>query len=119
MRAADTGSHKPLLDLASYGRPGPARRDTLTPVEVAQIGRTLTRHPEVMVKVLTHGARDAHGVGRHLDYIGRQGDVELLADDGSRLQGADAASDLVSDWDLEREEIRRRPALEAREFTWR
>ena len=40
-------------------------------------------------------------VRQHLAYVGRQGDVELLTDDGQRLQDRNAAADLVENWDLD------------------
>jgi len=97
-----------LLDLFSYARPGPGRRDRLSPAEVEQIARTVGRTPpEVMVKVLPRGAQTAGAVCKHLDYIGRKGELELETDDGERLQGRDAGERLVEDWDLDLESDRR------------
>jgi hypothetical protein len=75
-----------LLDLASYARRGPGRRDHLSQGEIAQIGRTVNRVPEVMIKVLPRGANDPRAVRKHLDYIGRKGEVELETDDGETLR---------------------------------
>ena len=97
----------PLFDLFSYARPGPGRRDRLSPTEVEQIARTVRRTPEVMVKVLPRGAQRAGAVCNHLDYIGRKGELELETDDGGRLQGRDAGEQLVEDWDLDLESDRR------------
>ncbi|PWT83210.1 MAG: hypothetical protein C5B58_06875 [Acidobacteria bacterium] len=58
-----------LLDIASYARPGPARRDRPSPAAIDLISRTIRRAPEVMVKVLTHGGRDLKPVQRYLAYI--------------------------------------------------
>jgi len=91
----------PLFDLVSRGRRGPGRRDRLSPAQIQQIARTVARTPEVVVKVLPAGANSVGAVHHHLAYVGRQGDVELLTDDGQRLQGRDAAADLVEDWDLD------------------
>ena len=44
---------------------------------------------------------------KHLDYIGRKGELELETDDGERLQGQDAGERLVKDWDLDLESDRR------------
>ena len=96
-----------LFDLFSYARPGPGRRDRLSPAEVEQIARTVRRTPEVMVKVLPRGAQTAGAVRKHLDYIGRKGELELETDDGERLQGQDAGERLVKDWDLDLESDRR------------
>jgi hypothetical protein len=96
-----------LFDLFSYVRPGPGRRDRLSPAEIEQIARTVRRTPEVMVKVLPRGAQTAGAVRKHLDYIGRKGELELETDDGERLQGRDAGEELVEDWDLDLESDRR------------
>jgi hypothetical protein len=104
----------PLFDLASYARPGPGRRDYLTPAQTQQIARTVSRTPEVMVKVLPRGANDLGAVRRHLDYIGRKGDVDLETDDGQTLRGAHVGTDLLEDWDLELDAHRGRADLVAR-----
>jgi predicted transcriptional regulator len=105
----------PLFDLASYARPGSSRRDHLSPQEIEQISLTVQRAPEVMVKVLTRGGQDLEAVRRHLSYLNRGGDLEIETDDGERLKGERVESDLVSDWDLELEEHRRRSKLGPRE----
>jgi hypothetical protein len=105
----------PLFDLASYARPGSSRRDRLSPQETEQISLTVRRAPEVMVKVLNRGGQDLKSVGRHLSYLNRGGELAILTDDGEWLKGEGVESDLVSDWDLELEEDRRRSKLGPRE----
>lgn len=95
------------FDLFSYARRGPGRRDHLTPAEIEQISRTVDRAPEVMVKVLSRGAQTTGAVRKHLDYVGRKGNLELETDEGERLQGRDAGEELVEDWDLDLENDRR------------
>jgi hypothetical protein len=63
----------PLFDLFSYPRRGPGRTDQLSRRQIDQIGRTVRRTPEVMVKVLSRGAENAKAVRRHFNYIGRKG----------------------------------------------
>jgi hypothetical protein len=104
----------PLFDLASYARRGPGRRDHLTPAQTQQIARTASRTPEVMVKVLPRGANDLGAVRRHLDYIGRKGEVDLETDDGQTLRGAHVGEDLLEDWDLELDVQRSRADLVSR-----
>jgi len=87
--------------LLSRGRRGPGRRDHPSPAQIKQIARTVVRTTEVMVKVLPAGANSVAAVRQHLAYVGRKGDVELLTDDGQRLQDCDAAADLIEDWDLD------------------
>jgi hypothetical protein len=104
---------EPLFDIVSYGRGGP--RETggrLTPAQVEQIRRTVQRAPEAVVKVLPKDANDLRAAGRHLDYIGRYGKLELETDDGDRLQGRIGKA-LLSDWDVDIDEVRRQSKLAA------
>lgn len=105
---------RPLLDIASWARKGPGRRDLLSPAEVELIARTVHRVPEVMVKVLTRGGHDLGAVRRHLEYLDRKGELDLETDDGQRLAGKGVERGLLEDWDLDVEQDRRTAALEAR-----
>lgn len=104
---------EPLFDLVSHGRGGP--RDTgrhLTPAQIEQIRRTVQRAPEAVVKVLPRDSNDLKAVGKHLDYIGRNGKLELETDDGARLSGR-AGRALLDDWDLDIDDVRRQISLVA------
>jgi hypothetical protein len=104
---------KPLLDIVSYGRGGP--RETggrLTPAQVDQIRRTLQRVPEAVVKVLPRDSNDLKAAGKHLDYIGRHGELEFETDDGERLQGRIGKA-ILEDWDLDIDDVRRQGDLAA------
>jgi len=105
----------PLFDLASYARSGSSRRDHLSLQETEQISLTVRRTPEVVVKVLTRGGQDLKAIGRHFSYLNRGGELDIETDDGERLKGEGVESDLVSDWDLDLEEDRRRSKLGPRE----
>src|SRR3984893_13105817 len=113
-RLIDVGGARPLLDISSYARRGPGRRDRLSQDEIELIARTVRRTPEVMVKVLSRGGQDLKAIGRHLGYLNRGGDVEIETDDGQRLSGEGVEKDLLEDWDLDLEEHRRNAALESR-----
>jgi hypothetical protein len=104
---------RPLLDIASYARRGPGHRGRLSPEEIAHIGRTVCRTPEVMVKVLSKDSNDLRSVARHLNYIGRRGELELETDNGDRLQGRDVGQRLVEDWDLDLDQDRQDSPLTA------
>ena len=104
---------RPLLDIASYARRGPGRRDHLSHDETELIERTARRTPEVMVKVLSRGGQDLRAVGRHLDYLNRGGEVDIETDDGQRLSGKGIERELLEDWDLDLEEHRRKADLES------
>ena len=112
-RLIDLGA-KPLLDVASYARRGPGRRDHLSQDEIELISRTVRRTPEVMVKVLSRGGQDLKAVGRHLAYLNREGEVEIETDDGQYLSGKGVEKELLEDWDLDLEQYRRKADLESR-----
>ena len=104
---------EPLFDLVSHGRGGP--RETgrhFTPAQVEQIRRTVQRAPEAVVKVLPRDSNDLKAVGKHLDYIGRYGKLDLETDDGERVSGR-AGRALLDDWDLDMDEVRRQATLAA------
>jgi hypothetical protein len=111
-RLIDLGA-KPLLDVASYARRGPGRRDRLSHDEIELIARTVRRTPEVMVKVLSRGGQDLKAIGRHLGYLNRGGEVDIETDDGQRVSGKRGEEDLLEDWDLDLEEHRRKADLES------
>jgi hypothetical protein len=104
---------RPLLDISSDARRGPGRRDHFSPEELAHIGRTVRRTPEVMVKVLAKDSNNLRSVARHLNYIGRRGELELETDDGERVQGRRAGQELVEDWDLDLDQDRQDSKLSA------
>jgi hypothetical protein len=91
---------QPALDIVSYGRRGPGHPDRFTTEQVAQIGRTVRRAPEVMVKV-SGGGRSPGAFLAHLRYISRRGELQVETDDGERHQGREVPAMLVEDWDLE------------------
>ncbi|MDY6949326.1 MAG: relaxase/mobilization nuclease domain-containing protein [Pseudomonadota bacterium] len=100
---------RPILDLISYGRAGPGARLALTPAQIAQIHRTVSRAPEVVVKVTGGGgSTTGRGVNAHFSYIGRRGELEIETDDGQRLTGRGVGRHLIDDWDLDLEEDRKR-----------
>jgi MobA/VirD2-like, nuclease domain len=104
---------EPLFDLVSHGRGGP--RDTgrhFAPAQIEQIRRTVQRAPEAVVKVLPRDSNDLKAVGKHLDYIGRNGKLDLETDDGERLSGR-AGRALLDDWDLDIDDVRRQASLAA------
>ncbi len=103
---------EPLLNIASYARGGPGTANRLTPEQVEQIRRTVHRAPEAVVKVLPRSSNDLKAVGKHLDYIGRQGHLALESDDGQQLHGR-IGKDLLEDWDLDIDDVRRQGNLSA------
>jgi Relaxase/Mobilisation nuclease domain len=112
-RLIDLGA-KPLLDIASYARRGPGRRDHLSQDEIELVSRTVRRTPEVMVKVLSRGGQDLKSISRHLGYLNRGGEVDIETDDGQHLSGKGVERELLEDWDLDLEEHRRKADLESR-----
>jgi hypothetical protein len=104
---------RPLFDIRSYARYGPGRRDHFPRAELEIIARTVKRTPEVMVKVLTHGGQSLKAVGRHFNYLDRDGELAIETDDGQQLKGEGVEDFLIEDWDLDLEEDRRTPNLRA------
>lgn len=88
------------LDIVSYGRRGPSAPKVFSPEQVAQLDRTARGAPEVMVKV-SGGGKDAGGVQAHFEYIDRHGTLEIETDDGQRLLGDEASTELMRDWNLD------------------
>ena len=103
---------EPLLHIASYARGGPRAADRLTPSQIEHIRLTVNRAPEAVVKVLPRSSNDLKAVGKHIDYIGRRGNLELESDDGERLRGRIGAT-LLEDWDLDIDYVRRQGDLAA------
>lgn len=94
----------PLLDIGSYGRAGQSHGE-LSPAQIEYIRRTVHRAPEVMVKVLNQGAANLKAVAGHLNYLARNGEVEIETDDGQHLKGKGVAEGLIENWDLDLEEV--------------
>jgi Relaxase/Mobilisation nuclease domain len=104
----------PLLDIASFGRSGPhGEIGRLNSAQIEHIRLTVWRAPEVMVKVLPRASNDLKAVGKHIDYIGRKGALELESDDGELLGGR-IGNDLLNDWDLDIDDVRRQTDLSAK-----
>lgn len=103
---------EPLLNIASYARGGMRAPDRLTPSQVEQVRRTVQRVPEAVVKFLPRDSNDPKAAGKHLDYIGRYGELELEDDDGERMQGR-LGNAFLEDWDLDLDEVRRQSGLTA------
>ena len=103
---------EPLLNIASYARGGPRAANRLTPSQIEHIHLTVNRAPEAVVKVLRRSSNDLKAVGKHIDYIGRRGNLELEGDDGERLRGRIGAA-FLEDWDLDIDDVRRQGTLAA------
>ncbi|MDD5581333.1 MAG: hypothetical protein PHY16_18950 [Methylobacter sp.] len=91
------------LELWSQGRKGPPAPPLFnpsSPESMAALQRTLDRVPEVMVKV-TGGGRDTGTAQAHIDYIDRQGQLDVHTDEGELLTGKDVSTFLVEDWKLD------------------
>jgi Relaxase/Mobilisation nuclease domain len=91
---------RPFLDIFSAGRAGPAESSGLGGAQIEQIRRTVSRTPEVMVKVTTGGGRTVGAVAAHLSYISRHGRLEIETDEGERVSKEDQKA-LLRDWHLE------------------
>jgi hypothetical protein len=92
---------EPFFDPVSYGRALAERERPLSIGQIKLITRTVGRTPEVMVKVVNKGSSNLGGVGGHVGYIGRQGEVALETDEGEVLQGPEVGNALLEDWNLD------------------
>ncbi len=106
------GDRDMALDIVSHGRRGPGGVLRFGPEQIQQIKRTVSRTPEVMVKV-SGGGRDFGGVRAHLKYIGRHGKLPLETDEGLMVQGKNAALEIALDWNFDqcRSQYRSKPAV--------
>jgi Relaxase/Mobilisation nuclease domain len=102
-RLVDVRSGPALFNIVSYGRGGPGRSSGLSLGQIELISRTVSRTPEVMVKVLPKDSNNARSIQKHIGYIGRRGELELETDDGLQLQGKGIGNDLLYDWNLDLE----------------
>ncbi|MGE5567239.1 MAG: relaxase/mobilization nuclease domain-containing protein [Parcubacteria group bacterium] len=74
----------------------------------ARLARLANRAPEVMVKV-TGRTRDPGHLRAHLDYISRNGELEMEDRDGNAITGRGTVKELADDWsDLALADSRRR-----------
>jgi len=102
-RLVDVRDGIALFELVSHGRGGQGRSSGLSSGQIEEIARTVGRTPEVVVKVLPKDSNNARSIQKHINYIGRRGDLDLEMDDGSQLQGKGIGKDLLNDWDLDLE----------------
>lgn len=95
----------------SGGSGGGGAGGRIAPADRARLSRVVSRAPEVMVKVSRPAKSDKHGntiavsrateggrVADHLDYISRNGKIELETDDGLVLSGKSDTRNLYRDW---------------------
>lgn len=66
----------------------------------AQAWRTVTKVPEVMVRV-SGGGKNLQHVKAHFDYISRNGKLDMVNDQGERISGKDQVADLFDSWDMD------------------
>jgi Relaxase/Mobilisation nuclease domain len=89
-----------MFEIFSAGRAGPQHSGRFSRAQIEQIVRTVRRTPEVMVKVTGGGAK-VGAVSAHLNYISRQGRLEIETDEGERITSRDEHKALLKDWHLE------------------
>jgi hypothetical protein len=68
--------------------------------QIAQITRTVSRTPEVMVKVTGGGTRRG-AVAAHFGYISRRGALEIETDEGQHIGYPEQQKQLLDEWHLE------------------
>lgn len=78
----------------SYSKPALNRAP---PASKARLIRTISKAPEVMVKI-SGGAKDMGGIKAHMDYISRDGDIELENEHGEIVSGKEAVRETRDNW---------------------
>jgi hypothetical protein len=84
----------------SYGRGGPEMPGRFSLAQIAHIARTVSRTPEVMVKV-TGGGTKRGAVAAHFGYISRRGALEIETDEGEFIGYPEQQKQLLDEWHLE------------------
>jgi hypothetical protein len=90
---------QPFLDVFGGGRAGPRGSNGFSAAQIEQIRRTVSRAPEVMVKV-TPGGKSLGAVAAHLSYISQHGELDIETDEGERVSN-EGEKTLLKDWHLE------------------
>jgi Relaxase/Mobilisation nuclease domain len=89
-----------LFEAVSYGRGGPEMPGRFSLAQIAHITRTVSRTPEVMVKVTGGGTRRG-AVAAHFGYISRRGALEIETDEGEFIGYPQQQKQLLDEWHLE------------------
>ena len=89
-----------LFDIVSHGRGGSEMPGRFSVAQIAHISRTVSRTPEVMVKV-TGGGTGRGAVGAHFGYISRRGALEIETDEGEFIGFPEQQKQLLDGWHLE------------------
>ena len=89
-----------LFDIVSHGRGGSEMPGRFSVAQIAHISRTVSRTPEVMVKV-TGGGTGRGAVGAHFGYISRRGALEIETDEGEFIGYPEQQKQLLDGWHLE------------------
>lgn len=76
-----------------YSKPAPTPR----PAGREKLALTTRKVPEVMVKI-SGGGKDMHGIKAHLDYISRNGEVQLEDEQGRIHDGVEDVREVRDDW---------------------
>src|SRR5580692_12181315 len=84
----------------SHGRGSPEMPGRFSLAQIAQITRTVSRTPEVMVKV-TGGGTGSGAVAAHFGYISRRGALEIETDEGEFIWYRERQKQLLDEWHLE------------------
>lgn len=98
VRGFEDAWRPPVLPLRRTARAILAPRGSGTGDDTrARLSRVANRAPEVMVKV-TGRTREPGHLRAHLDYISRNGDLEVEDRDGALITGRSAVRELADDW---------------------
>ena len=96
--ASKRESFKPVATSKKNSRP---RKGLKAGTGLTNLKAAALKHPEVMVKIpkrISDASKGMHGVCNHLDYISRNGALELESHDGEILNGKNAYMKMAHDW---------------------
>jgi len=79
------------------GSSGAREEPKLRPAGREKLIATLTKKPEVMVKI-SGGGKDMRRIKSHMDYISRNGEIELEDENGMTYRGKDEVRDVRDAW---------------------
>lgn len=82
---------------ARSGSPKPAPIKIQGPATWDNVSRTVNKAPEVMVKI-SGGGKNMRQIKAHMDYISRNGDVELEDENGQTYHGKEDVRDVRDAW---------------------
>jgi hypothetical protein len=87
----------PLVSKEKHGRAGTTSQSVEAHAIRSKLGSIARKSPEVLVKI-SGGGKGMRQIKAHLDYISRNGKIDLENEEGEVLLGKEALQDLRKEW---------------------